>query len=156
MEERTAWKDKYTTVLYSPSNDIIDRKELQPISDMLWWLNCHKLHYMPWQEAALLEHGPWNNIPGMLLPSKVLDLRFSAMPTPPPDIARLIALLALLAWVTPDEAKEYYSKSHGKVNSMLETDLQREKWKEHPLYMNNTKEQLVSSSKQTSTCSSYF
>ena len=94
---------------------------------------------MPWQEVSLLEHGPWDDIPGLLLPSKILELCFSTMLTPPPDIARLIALLA---WVTESEAKEYYSKLQAQVNNMLETDQQRERWKDHPLYINNTKEEL--------------
>ena len=140
VKERTAWRDKYTTALYSPVNGIMcSRKELQPIPDILRWLNCYELHYMPWQEASLLEHGPWDDIPGLFLPTKILDLCFSTMPTPPPDIARLVALLA---WITPDEAKEYYSKLHTQVNNTLETDQQRGKWKNHPLYVSNNKEEL--------------
>ena len=51
--------------------------------DILRWLNCYELHYMPWQEASLLEHAPWDDIPGLFLPAKILELRFSTMPTPP-------------------------------------------------------------------------
>ena len=43
----TTWKDKYTTVLYSPLNDInCNRRELQPLPDILRWLKCHELHHM--------------------------------------------------------------------------------------------------------------
>ncbi len=140
VDDRTSWKDKYSTTLFSPSIDIsCGRKELQPLPDVLRWLKVHELHYMPWQEAPLLERGPWDDIPGLFLPSKILDLCFLTMPAPPPDIARLIALLA---WIKPDEAKEYYSKLHAQVTNTLEADQQRERWKEHPLYKNNTKEEL--------------
>jgi hypothetical protein len=44
------------------------------------------------------------------------------MPSPPPDIARLIALLA---WITSGEAKEYYTELHTQVNKTLEADQQR-------------------------------
>lgn len=84
--ERTAWKDKYSTVLYSPGNIHCRRRELQPIPDIIRWLNCHELHYMPWQEATLLEDGPWYSIEGLFLPSKVLDLFFIVIPKPPKDI----------------------------------------------------------------------
>ena len=51
-------------------------------------------------------------------------------------------LIALLAWVAPSEAKEYYDKLDTQVSRMLEADHERTKWKQHPLYSNNTKEEL--------------
>ena len=107
--ERTAWKDKYSTVLYSPGHIILycSRRELQPIPDVIKWLNCHELHYMPWQEASLLEDGPWCDIPGLFLPSKVLDLFFVVIPKPTRDIALLISILA---WITPSESSQYRDK----------------------------------------------
>ena len=92
---------------------------------------------MPWQEAALLEHGPWNDIPGLFVPTKILDLCFLVIPNPSQDMAQLIALLA---WVAPSEAKEYYDKLDTQVSRMLELDHERTKWKQYPLYSNNTKE----------------
>ena len=100
--ERTAWKDKYSTVLYSLGHIYCSRRELQPMPDVIRWLNCHELHYMPWQEASLLEDGPWYDIPGLFVPSKVLDLFFVVIPKPPRDIALLISLLA---WITPSESR---------------------------------------------------
>ena len=140
IEERTAWKDKYSTILYSPSSAITCcRGELQPVPDIPRWIKTHELHYVPWQEAALLEHGPWNDIPGLFVPTKILDLCFLVIPNPSQDMAQLIALLA---WVAPSEAKEYYDKLDTQVSRMLEADHERTKWKQHPLYSNNTKEEL--------------
>ena len=131
------WKDKYSTILYNPLTNL-KRYEIQPLPDIERWFKCHELHYMPYQEVALLEHGQWDEIPGLFLPSKVLDLCYMAIPKPPQDIAKLIALLA---WTTPSEAKEYYSRLDDQVVRILEADQQREKWKHHPLYK-HTKPEL--------------
>ena len=88
---------------------------------------------------ALLEHGPWEDIPGLFLPSKILELCVVTMPNPPPHIQHLITLLA---WVTPVDATEFYSKLNTQAKSILEADQQCEQWKNHPLYVNNTKEEL--------------
>ena len=69
------------------------------------------------------------------MPTKILHLCFS---NPSQDMAQLIALLA---WVAPSEAKEYHDKLDTQVSRMLEADHERTKWK-HPLYSNNTKEEL--------------
>ena len=117
IEERTAWKDKYSSILYSPSSAITyHRGELQPVPDIPRWIKTHELHYMPWQEAALLEHSPWNDIPGLFVPTKILDLCFLVIPKPSQDMAQLIALLA---WVALSEAKEYYDKLDTQVSRML-------------------------------------
>ena len=79
----------------------------QPIPDIVRWYECHEIHYMPWQDALLLETGPWDDSPGLFLPTKILDLCFATMPTPSPQISKLIALLA---WVKLDEVSEYFTK----------------------------------------------
>ena len=137
--ERTAWKDKYSTVLYSPGHIFCSRREMQPIPDVIRWLSCHELHYMPWQEALLLEDGPWHDIPGLFLPSKILDLFFTVIPKPPRDIALLISTLA---WLTPNESSQYRDKLQKQVEQTLEADRERAKWKQHPLYMRNNKADL--------------
>lgn len=75
---RTAWKDKYTTSLYSVHNSDTNfwRYELQPIPDHFRWIRTGELHYVPLEEQQLLL-GPWNDIPAAFLPSWVLDLCLS-------------------------------------------------------------------------------
>ena len=68
---RTAWTDKYSTTLFSPTNDI--STSIQPIPDLLRWISNHELHYMPSQEATLLQPGSWDEIPGLFLPSEKLN-----------------------------------------------------------------------------------
>jgi len=61
------------------------------------------------------------------------------MPNPPPNVKKLIALLA---WVTPSNAAEFYGKIKAQQDSTLIADRERMKWKAHPLYAENTKSQL--------------
>ena len=105
-EKRTAWIDKYTTSLYSVRDVQCRRYELQPMPDYLRWFKTAELHYLPLEERALFS-GPWDNIPGAYLPSRILDLCFSAVQHLNDDIMHQISLLA---WVTLKEAKEYYHK----------------------------------------------
>ena len=77
-DERTAWKDKYTTCLYSVTHVSCRRFELQPITDYLTWYKTGELHYLPVEERAMLS-GPWDDIPGVFLASSVLDLCFTIL-----------------------------------------------------------------------------
>ena len=97
-EGRTAWLDKYTTALYSAKEDV-RKYQLQPIPDYLRWFKTGELHYLPLEERMLLL-GPWDDIPSVYLPSKVLDLCFNVFQHPSDDI---IHLISLLSWTTPQE-----------------------------------------------------
>lgn len=129
-EQRTAWIDKYTTSLFTPSHTTITRKEPQPIPDLVRWLDLCELHYMTLSDASLLEHGQWDEIPGLFLPSKILDLCYLVMPDPPENICKLIALVA---WVPTRDREAYYSKMDEAVKKIVTTDQQQQIWKEHPL-----------------------
>ena len=111
-------------------------QESQPLPDYHRWVDTCELHFMTLQESSLLEAGAWDTIPGMFLPSKIVDLCFLTIPS---DIGNLIALLA---WVNPSEMKEYYSKCDKQMTNTVEVDKRRENWKENPLYRDNTKEDL--------------
>ena len=92
---RTSWIDKYTTAVYSPSlpgNEL----QLQPLPDYLRWSKCGELHYLPIEERKMVDKGVWDEMPGLFLPSHILDLCFHIMPDPPGEI---INQIALLAWV---------------------------------------------------------
>lgn len=91
------------------------------------------------REVALLESGPWDEIPALFLPSKILSTCFEIAADPPPNIQKLIALLA---WVNPTDLSEFYSKLKTQLESTLIADKEREKWKSHSLYKENTKPQL--------------
>ena len=137
-EKRTAWIDKYTTSLYSVRDVQCRRYELQPMPDYLRWFKTAELHYLPLEERAIFS-GPWDNIPGAYLPSRILDLCFSAVQHLNDDIMHQISLLA---WVTPKEAKEYYHKMLTDIESQIQSEMERECWENHTLYKTNTKNQL--------------
>ena len=61
------------------------------------------------------------------------------MPDPPPNIQKIIALLA---WVMPSDAAEFCGKIKAQQESTLIADRERMKWQAHPLYAENTKPQL--------------
>ena len=103
VEEKTSWRDKYTTVVYSPSPNINSTwRELQPLPDYMRWLKTSELHYLPYEERAVLEQGLWDEMPGIFLPTRILDLCYSLAEDPPPDVMNLVALLA---WITVPQTK---------------------------------------------------
>ena len=75
LTQTTAWKDKYTTTLFSASNADLQRRQMQPLPDYMRWLKCCELHYMTEEEVNRLEPGPWDEIPGLAVSSNK-DLGF--------------------------------------------------------------------------------
>ena len=104
--KRTSWKDKYTTSLYSTLEVNCRRFELQPIPGYIRWYKTGEMHYLPMEERALLL-GPWDNITGIFLPSKIVDLCFTVVQVLNDELTNLIALLS---WIPPVEVKAYYHK----------------------------------------------
>ncbi len=138
-ELTTAWKDKYTTSVYSTSPTSICRRfELQPLPYFVRWYHTNELHYLPYKQRRDITDGLWNSMPGLLLPSTVLKLCFKVIPDPPNDVLKLIALLA---WVTEADARTYYQNLHTDMTETLNNDMARERWKQHALYK-NSKQQL--------------
>ena len=138
-DTRTAWLDKYTSCFYSATDDTsIKRFELQPIPDYLRWLKTGELHYLPLEERVLLL-GPWDDVPGAYLPSKILEVCYALIPTPDDDV---IAQVSLLSWITPQEVRAFYQKLKDQFDHQLKADLERRTWKSHPLFKNNNKVQL--------------
>ena len=140
IDSRTSWLDKYTSCFYTSNDTDVRRFELQPIPDYLRWMKTGELHYLSLEERALLL-GPWDDIPGAQLPSKIMELCFAVIPQPEDDI---INQVSLLAWITPQEVRAFYKKIHDQFDGQLKDELERRSWKTHPLYKKNTKTQLES------------
>ena len=135
----TSWRDKYTTVVYSVKPDIsCNRHELQPLPDYIRWIKTGELHYLPMEETSIISNGPWTNIPGAFLPSKILDLFFNIVSDPPDDI---ILLISLLAWVPPHAVREYQKMIDERLQSQIKSELEKERWKNEALYK-KTKDEL--------------
>ena len=96
------------------------------------------LHYLPLEERYLLR-GEWDEIPGVYLPTRVLDLRFSVIPNPNDA---LVHQISLLSWITPKEVRNYPARVEDQLDSQMKSELERRRWKSHPLYKTNTKDQL--------------
>ena len=137
-DRRTAWMDKYTSVLYSELDISSRRFELQPIPDYLRWLKTTELHYLPLEERSLVL-GPWDDIPGAFLPSAVVELCLSVFV----DLTdTLLQQIALLAWVTPSQVKAHHKKLIDQYEGQENAERERERWRIHPLYQSNKKPQL--------------
>ena len=79
----TCWRDKYTTALYTTAADpTITRYELQPLQDYIRWVYTQELHYLPIESRQQIDNGVWNEIPGLFLPTKVLELCFKVLHEP--------------------------------------------------------------------------
>ena len=136
----TSWTDKYTSTFYTPAHvSTLKRFELQPLPDYVRWLKCCEFHYMPWTEACKLQQGIWEKLPGLFVPSRILDLCFICFDKPTPDVLKLISILA---WVPPNEVEEYFSNKVSQNLSTIQMDEDKAKWEDHPLY-HNTKEELI-------------
>ena len=119
-------------MVYSPSPNINStRRELQPLPDYMRWLKTSELHYLPYEETAVLEQGLWDEMPGIFLPTCILDLCYSLAEDPPPDVMNLVALLA---WITVPQTKEYYGIVKRRREETIKSDEERERWKNHNLF----------------------
>lgn len=54
----------------------------------------------------------------------------------------MIDQVALLSWVTPSEVKPYYKKIQCQIDSQTKMVKEKDRWKSHALYKQNTKENL--------------
>ena len=125
VDRKTSWRDKYTTVVYSPNPNIsCKRWELQPLPDYMRWLKTSELHYLPYEERAALKQGPWDETPGIFLPTCVLDLCYSLVEDPSPHLMNMIALLA---WTTVSETKQYYDKLKKRMEDTIKSDEEKER-----------------------------
>ena len=91
---RTAWKD--TTAIYGLDSNVhgVRQYKLQPLPDYIRWKETGELHYLPFNERVLLDKGDWDNCPGLVLPTRVLNLCFAVVPHPTDDCLKEISKLA--------------------------------------------------------------
>ena len=90
---RTAWQDKYTTAIFNKSS-LFQRYVLQPIPDYTtWYSSGGEMHYLPYEQRQDFVTGPWDNIPELFLPSRLLDLIFLCIPSLSSHILTSVSLL---------------------------------------------------------------
>lgn len=141
---KTAFTDNYSTSIFRADEcwrgKPLERFDQQAsASDFKFWEITGELHYMSFEERRNFPVGPWDECRGVFMPEKVLDTCFRVLPAPMKD---MMMSIALLAWVTPEDASTYYSSVHKKLKDQKEEDIKRETWKQHALYQ-ESKETLV-------------
>ena len=130
-ERRTAWTDKYTTAVFN-ENSIVQQYWKQPLPDYVrWYITDGEYHYMTFDHRNELEHGPWDDIKELFLPSRLLDMAYVADPFKSEDFIRG---MSLLCWCPVGDVEKYFvNKSKEEEDDYLET-MHRAKWATHPLY----------------------
>ncbi len=122
----------YVAVFYSPSSDIpCKRSELQPLPDFIRRVRTEELHYLPLEEAFMINDGHWVDIPDAFLSTEILDLCFNSLYDPPKDIMKQISLLV---WIPPHEVEEYKKKLDEQLHNQVKVELEKIRWKEVPSY----------------------
>ena len=72
----------------------MDRFERRPVPDLIAWEESGKFHYLPFELRANLPRGPWDELPELFLPSRVLDLAFRVFQKLESALLRQVAFLA--------------------------------------------------------------
>lgn len=86
-----------------------------------------------------LPHGPWDELPELFLPSRVLDLAFRVFRQPEPA---LLNHVGFLAWVSDQDARNYFQENERLVQETLKDDIAKEKWAHHKLFKTKSKQEL--------------
>lgn len=134
---RTAWIDRYICAVFRDDDEWrgrhLPRQEYQAIPDYIRWIQTNgELHYVSFERLQLLlEHGSWQETPGLFRPDRLLDLLFTLNDTPLNDV---YASLAVLVWLPQTTVEEYFKQKREQLRYDLEQDKLREKWRKHPLY----------------------
>ena len=128
---RTAWQDKYTTAIFNESS-LFQRYVLQPIPDYTrWYLSGGEMHYLPYEQRQDFVTGPWDNIPELFLPSRLLDLIFLCIPSLP---SHVLTSVSLLTWCPLDVVQKFLSKRTEEIEESYNNCLERQRWRQHPLF----------------------
>jgi hypothetical protein len=132
----SAWKDKYSTTLYSGIDE--NNFEFQPIPDYVRWFESNgELHYLSYEKTVALYEEIQIDIPALLLPSTVLDWLFVKNSTPPDDV---LFEISILAWLPVQDVTKYFQLKRDKMEKDFKKDLARETWRNHTLYKKSTGE----------------
>ena len=106
---------------------------------MMTFVHCRHQSRVPEVILYTTRKGSWITIPAVFLPSKVLELCFTVVPHPD-DI--IVHQMSLLSWLTVKEVKEYQRKLEVQLESQLQAEKEKNRWKSHDLYRQHTKPQL--------------
>ena len=78
-------------------------------------------------------------MPGLFLPSRVLDLLYKINTSPTED---KFSEVALLSWIDSNEVKRYFRDINEEDLHLFKQDQLRDQWKDSDLYKTNSCQQL--------------
>jgi hypothetical protein len=127
----TSWCDKYQTTLWRQKDncDNCSRDVMQPLPDYVRWLKTNEFHYLTKERNARVADtldGRVKEMPGLFLPSRLLDILYKINPNPIED---MFVDIALLVWIEIGEVKRYFKEGNEQDKRMFEQDKMRDKWK---------------------------
>ena len=151
-----ASKSKYSVSVFRQDDKwrgkMQEKFEREPIPDLLRFEQTRAMHYLPYEVRRDLPEGEWDGITQLFLPSDILDLSQKVFyPKPTQDI---LSTIAFLAWIPLQQAEEFFTCASKDAHLLAEEDASKEFWSKHPLFVENTREELVaicSSKKLTET-----
>ena len=128
---KTAWRDKYTTTIFDDSS-LFPTPTLQPVPDYVrWYLSGGKMHYLPYEQRRDLSDGPWNNIPELFLPSRILKLVFLSLPNLPTYAMQSISILC---WCPVEDVEKFLKKKADAMERDFLESVEQQLWRQHTLY----------------------
>lgn len=134
-DEELTWKDKYT--FFTRENDQCEMP-LQPIPDYLRWLNTSELHYIDIQMRVKIPHGTWDELPGMFLPSSILEkiydtvhCKLSTLPS------TTLNAISFLCWISKKFVSEYLNAIQIKEQEEIRKAHLRDSLKENAIFRKN-------------------
>uniref|UniRef100_A0A7M5UG45 Uncharacterized protein n=1 Tax=Clytia hemisphaerica TaxID=252671 RepID=A0A7M5UG45_9CNID len=94
-EMLASWRDKYTFF-----NCNSDQRPHQPIPDYIEWIKSSgELHYLQTEQISCLGVGSWERVPGLFMPTSILQMVFDTLILPLNGISQETLLaISLLAW----------------------------------------------------------
>ncbi|CAH3031611.1 unnamed protein product [Pocillopora meandrina] len=127
---QTACIDKYSVSIYQENDDWrskepLERFDRQPLPDYQRWIESGELHYLSYEARRDFPRGPWDECSGLFLPEKVLDSAFRVLPSPLEEELRAIAYLA---WISVEQASQFYASAQKQLSQQREEDLKQEAW----------------------------
>lgn len=131
---KTAWRDKYTTTIFDDSSLIVT-PTLQPVPDYVrWYSSGGKMHYLPFEQRRDLVDGPWNRIPELFLPSRILQLVFLSLTNLPTYGMQSISRLC---WCPLEDVEKFLRKKADDIEKDFLESPEKQLWRHHPMYKQN-------------------
>ncbi|KAJ7391446.1 hypothetical protein OS493_018493 [Desmophyllum pertusum] len=119
---RTAWKDKYTTIVFDNSSPFLSHT-LQPVPDYVrWYLSDGRCTTSLMNNDGTLQ---------MALGTKILDLVFLCLRNLPPYAMRSIGVLC---WCPIKEVEKSLKKKAEDMERDFNNSIEQQRWRQHPLY----------------------